>query len=86
MTNYFEYCCGMAEIGNFHGDTLADILGQLNEGIGDAIGHNKSAVVATTVNDQPLAHRALRKLKFRPVAKFRNGNTGNMVTMWFKRI
>lgn len=41
-------------------------------------------VFATTVAGMSIAEAALRSLHFRQVQRFRNGNTGNYIRLWFK--
>jgi len=43
-------------------------------------------VLATTVPDMGVAMAALRALRFKPLKRFRNGNTGNRVTLWGKYV
>lgn len=43
-------------------------------------------VLATTVGGMSIPQAALRSLRFRVDRRFRNGNTGNRVTLWAKYI
>jgi hypothetical protein len=40
------------------------------------------ALFATTISNQKKEIKALKKLKFKRVGSWRNGNTGRVVTMW----
>lgn len=43
-------------------------------------------VFATTIPSMRLAARALRALRFTVCKRFRNGNSGNQVTVWMKHV
>jgi len=43
-------------------------------------------VLATTIRRMPIEVAALKALKFKVVRTFRNGNSGNMVTVWQKLV
>jgi hypothetical protein len=78
----FYNCCGAVEIGNFgwQGADLEDtaLKGLLQE----ALNQNKGYAICTTVPSQTEAVKRLKLARFEVLAKFRNPNTGNQVTMW----
>lgn len=79
----FEYCCGIAEIGNF--DDMPNLTTGIPKLVESAREDNKGAVICTTVGFQREAVAALKAAKFEPIAKFHNPNTdGTTVTVWFK--
>lgn len=79
----FEYCCGIGEIGSFDG--MHNLKESIQAAIDEARKLHKGAVIATTINGQQSAIKALEELNFLPVAKFRNPNTsGTQVTLWYR--
>lgn len=82
--NNFTFCCGIAEVGSFDGETASEILVAAEA---QARTNNKGALIATTVGSQRTAIAALKAAKFEPIERFRNPNTdGTMITVWFKNI
>lgn len=85
--NQFANCCGVNEIGSFGNDDDIDngnfTKDDLFEEI-EAHTNDNNYVVATTIEDQSTAIAGLKKNGFEPIAKFRNGINGNVVTMWGK--
>jgi hypothetical protein len=80
--NPLYWCCGMAEIGGFYRynnvrDTKKKILSAMAK-------KWRPAYICTTIKRQRYAIKALRELKARPIHKFRNTNSGNLVTIWLK--
>lgn len=79
-------CCGLVE---WHGLQLAETPPMA--GYGDSFAtlaelvraYPGRAVFATTTVDQEHQVKELKRLGFKKVDKWRNGNTGRVVTFWF---
>jgi hypothetical protein len=72
----FEYCCGLMEVeaGQFAPDDLREAK------------RSVSAVIATTVPSQRQAIKALKASGFVALRRFKNGNSGNTVTLWYRNL
>lgn len=83
----FQYCCGTDEIGNF--DNLAkpeEIVKAIQDNIKQ--GRKGRMIFCTTASNTGAdnVRKALKKLKFKHLKPFKNGNSGNMVTVWYKLV
>jgi hypothetical protein len=84
--NNFEFCCGAREVGNFY-QTADMIRDNIEDAIAGALSDDRGALIATTIAEQRVAIRELRRAKFKVVAEFPNPNTGGtLVTLWFKNL
>ncbi len=79
----FYFCCGIAEVGGFrdYKATVSDARSRIQRGIKEIY---KPAYLATTNKHQPKAIKALKLEGFKPIQKFVNHNSGNVVTIWLK--
>jgi hypothetical protein len=84
-------CCGMSEICGLDGvkaeqiksrTAIAKAVGWWSEGGYDL--PTNHCVIATTNERQVAAARELKKAGYRRVTTWRNGNSGNRVTLWYK--
>jgi hypothetical protein len=83
----FEYCCGIAEIGNFGDVILEDAIRDIKEELVSLRDDDYGAAVATTIAEQKAAITALRKCGFHILRRFRNPNSGGtVVTLWYKNL
>jgi len=72
-------CCGMMRLVEVNDNTEAvDVSDHLYEAEG-------KYVLATTINSDKAGIAALKKNRFKALAKFRNPGTGNMVTIWGRK-
>lgn len=78
----FLWCCGMAEIGGFY--NYGTVEGT-KEALLAVIGRKwKPAYICTTIPRQKSAIKALEQIGAKPIRKFKNLNSGNVVTIWLK--
>lgn len=68
-------------IGSFFFDLLVQVLRE-----GAASRENGGMLFAATTQEQVAGTRMLRRRRWTRTATFRNPNTGNMVTMWCKKL
>jgi hypothetical protein len=95
-----NHCCGVLEIGGLDGSSVRELRKQIQReleengprtveyrGVGQGTHEiGQGMAVATTIENQTAARRALRLCKFRARYSFRNPNSGNRVTFWIKKL
>lgn len=76
-------CCGIVELGNFSADYYSghDVRTIL-EHVQD-LGRNKALMASTAL--QPEVVKELKKWGFKRIKGFRNPNSRNIVTVWFRK-
>jgi len=83
-SEWFCHCCGCVEIGEFHFPSQKEGVEKLREELRGLKQENCGLVIATLIDAQKLPKKILVICGFHRFKRFKNPNSGNMVTMYMK--
>jgi hypothetical protein len=80
----FPFCCGIGVIGSFQVDDDDDFNVDCHLNINNIREEGRNLILATTTPNQKEAIKALKKLGFKRMARFKSYSSGNVITLWGK--